>query len=49
MYKNGEISINDVIVTYRTIDVTIARLRKKIGKYGKFIVTKQGFGYGYSD
>lgn len=40
---------NDVIVTYRTIDVTIARLRKKIGEYGKFIVTRQGFGYGYSD
>lgn len=40
---------NDVIVTYRTIDVTIARLRKKIGEYGKFIITRQGFGYGYSD
>lgn len=40
---------NDVIVTYRTIDVTIARLRKKIGEYGKFIITRQGFGYGYSE
>lgn len=40
---------NDVIVTNRTIDVTIARLRKKIGDYGKYIVTRQGFGYGYSE
>lgn len=29
----------------RTIDVNITRLRKKIGPYGKNIVTRLGFGY----
>ncbi len=38
---------NDVIVLDRTIDVNIARLRKKIGTYGKYITTRAGFGYGF--
>lgn len=29
----------------RTIDVNITRLRKKIGQYGKLIVTRLGYGY----
>ena len=29
----------------RTIDVNITRLRKKIGNYGKYIVTRLGYGY----
>lgn len=29
----------------RTIDVNITRLRKKIGEYGKHIVTRLGYGY----
>ena len=29
----------------RTIDVNITRLRKKIGTYGKRIVTRLGYGY----
>lgn len=29
----------------RTIDVNITRLRKKIGQYGKHIVTRLGYGY----
>jgi Response regulators consisting of a CheY-like receiver domain and a winged-helix DNA-binding domain len=29
----------------RTIDVNITRLRKKIGRYGKNIVTRLGYGY----
>ena len=28
-----------------TIDVNITRLRKKIGNYGKHIVTRLGYGY----
>ena len=36
---------NDYYVLDRTIDVNITRLRKKIGPYGKCIVTRQGFGY----
>jgi two-component system, OmpR family, alkaline phosphatase synthesis response regulator PhoP len=35
----------DVIVLDRTIDVNITRLRKKIGQYGKNIVTRLGYGY----
>lgn len=35
----------DVYVLDRTIDVNITRLRKKIGPYGKNIVTRMGFGY----
>ncbi len=35
----------DVIVSDRTVDVNITRLRKKIGPYSKNIVTRLGFGY----
>jgi DNA-binding response OmpR family regulator len=34
-----------VIVTDRTIDVQITRLRKKLGTYASHIVSRQGFGY----
>ncbi len=36
---------DEVYVLDRTIDVNITRLRKKIGPYGKNIVTRLGFGY----
>lgn len=36
---------NDVIVTERNVDVNIARLRKKIEKYGANIRGKSGYGY----
>lgn len=36
---------DEVIVLDRTIDVNITRLRKKIGPYGKNIVTRLGYGY----
>ena len=36
---------DEVVVLDRTIDVNITRLRKKIGKYGKNIVTRLGYGY----
>ena len=35
----------DVVVTDRTIDVHITRLRKKLGPYASHIVSRQGFGY----
>jgi two-component system, OmpR family, alkaline phosphatase synthesis response regulator PhoP len=35
----------EVYVQDRTIDVNINRLRKKIGHYGKNIVTRLGYGY----
>ena len=35
----------DVVVSGRTVDVNITRMRKKIGRYGSYIVSRQGFGY----
>lgn len=39
---------DDVYVIDRTIDVNINRLRKKLGTYGNNIITKLGYGYGFS-
>ena len=36
---------DEVYVLDRTIDVNITRLRKRIGSYGKYIVTRLGYGY----
>lgn len=36
---------SDVVVTDRTVDVNITRLRKKLGHYGQHIATRQGYGY----
>ena len=36
---------DDVVVTDRTVDVNITRLRKKLGEFGKCIRNKSGFGY----
>lgn len=38
---------DEVIVLDRTIDVNITRIRQKIGCYGKYIITRPGFGYGF--
>ena len=38
-----------VIVTNRTIDTNITRLRRKLGEYGNNIITRQGFGYGFKE
>ena len=35
----------DVIVTDRTVDVNITRLRTKLGKYGHYLKNKTGYGY----
>ena len=35
----------DVLVLDRTVDVNITRLRKKIGRYGKQVKTRVGYGY----
>lgn len=40
---------SDVVVTNRTIDTNIARLRKKLGEYGENITTRPGFGYGFKE
>lgn len=36
------------IVLERTVDVHIARLRKKIGDYGNYIINRTGYGYTFN-
>ena len=40
---------DDVIVTARTVDVNITRIRKKIDPYSDCIVTRAGFGYSFEE
>lgn len=40
---------SDVLVLDRTVDVNITRMRKKIGKYSKNIVTRLGYGYYFDE
>lgn len=39
----------NVIVVDRSVDVHIARIRSKIGAYGKNIVSRSGYGYGWQN
>ena len=39
----------DVVVFDRTVDVHITRLRNKIAPYGKHIISRSGYGYGWQD
>ncbi|MGM9845170.1 MAG: response regulator transcription factor [Muribaculaceae bacterium] len=39
----------EVVVLNRVVDVNITRLRSKLGAYGKKIVTRSGYGYGFKD
>lgn len=41
----GRIWPEDVVVLERVVDVNVTRLRSKIGKYGRFIVSRSGYGY----
>ena len=36
-------------VTVRAVDTAMSRLRKKLGEYGKHIITRLGFGYGFKE
>lgn len=40
---------SDTYVLDRTVDVNITRLRKKIGRYGKQIKTRFGYGYTFEE
>ena len=33
--------------SFRAVDTTVSRLRKKLGPIGKHITTRLGFGYGF--
>ena len=40
---------DDVIVTPRTVDVNITRIRKKIGPYAASLISRAGFGYSFQE
>lgn len=44
-----EIWPDEVIVLDRVVDVNITRIRQKLGKYGKHIITRSGYGYGFME
>lgn len=44
-----EVWPEDLVVSNRTIDTNITRLRKKIDPYGNYIITRLGFGYGFKE
>ena len=53
VYTRDEIIRNvwddDVVISERTIDTNITRLRKRLGPYGKYICTRSGFGYVFDE
>lgn len=38
---------DEVVVVDRVVDVNITRIRQKLGRYGRNIVTRSGYGYGF--
>ncbi len=38
-----------VVVSDRTVDVNISRIRKKLGEYASHLVNRSGFGYGFME
>lgn len=38
---------DEVVVLDRVVDVNITRIRQKLGPYGKNIITRSGYGYGF--
>lgn len=40
---------DEVVVVDRVVDVNINRIRQKLGRYGKNIVTRTGYGYGFME
>ena len=44
-----EIWPDEVVVLDRVVDVNITRIRQKIGRYGRNIVTRSGYGYGFME
>lgn len=45
----SEIWPDEVVVLDRVVDVNITRIRNKIGPYGRHIVTRTGYGYGFME
>lgn len=45
----GLIWPEEVVVLDRVVDVNITRIRRKLGPYGRCIVTRSGYGYGFME
>ena len=45
----GRVWPENVVVVDRSVDVHITRIRSKIAPYGKCIVSRSGYGYGWQD
>lgn len=45
----SQVWTDEVCVLDRTVDVNITRLRRKVGRYGKNIVTRLGYGYTFEE
>lgn len=39
----------DTQVSNRAVDTALSRLRKKLGNYSKYLVSRSGFGYGFME
>ncbi len=41
--------LGETVVADRAVDVNVTRIRQKIGRYGRHIITRSGYGYGFMD
>ena len=44
-----EIWPEEVVVLDRVVDVNVTRIRQKIGRYGKHLKSRSGYGYGFME
>ena len=45
----SEVWPGETVVADRAVDVNVTRIRQKIGRYGRHIITRSGYGYGFMD
>lgn len=45
----SEVWPGEALVADRAVDVNVTRIRQKIGRYGRHIITRSGYGYGFMD
>lgn len=45
----SEVWPRETVVADRAVDVNVTRIRQKIGRYGRHIITRSGYGYGFMD
>lgn len=45
----SEVWPGETVVADRAVDVNVTRIRQKIDRYGRHIITRSGYGYGFMD